>query len=117
MKVAEERRFKDYMASVQSHVLTALAALVGRGDGVEQQRAKSLAVGVLQRRSKQDAPVWVSAVIALGEMLRPQDDKELAALARRIKRPPDSLVPKFGMIAFGRIGGEFAFEQLRLAYR
>jgi len=110
------RRFTDQRAGPQSHVLTAIAALAGRGDGLEQQRAKALVADQLGR-PRLDAMVYRSATIALGQMLAPEDDDYFEILARRVAQPPDPLVRKLGMIAFGEIGGEAAFQQLRAALR
>ncbi|MCK5943420.1 MAG: HEAT repeat domain-containing protein, partial [Planctomycetes bacterium] len=63
-----------------------------------------------------EAATYVSAVIALGELLEHSDTEAIATLVKHVRRPRDSLVPKFAMIALGEIGGDTAFEQLRDAF-
>jgi len=110
-----DRRLIEDAAAVQSHGLTALAALLGRGDSTLHQRAKDRIVEVLQRRG-QDATTYVSAVIALGKIAGPDDAPQVAALVRAVTQPADSLVPKFGMIAMGEIGGEVCRAHLERAF-
>jgi HEAT repeat protein len=110
-----ERRFRDQTVAVQSHALTALAALVGRGDGVDQRRAKALVLERLEQ-GRAEPTVLISATIALGRLLQPADEEAYQVLARRIALPPDPMVRNLGMIALGEIGGEASLEHLRRAY-
>tara|TARA_R110002096_G_scaffold13786_6_gene48585 strand:+ start:470 stop:2380 length:1911 start_codon:yes stop_codon:yes gene_type:complete len=109
-------RMRDKAAAVQSHGLTALAALLGRGDSSAHERAKELMVDVLTSRN-QEATTYVSAIIALGEIASPDDKPQMDALLRAVSRPSDSLMPKFGMIAFGKIGGKACRDQLERAFQ
>ena len=75
------------------------------------------AVEVLSRGRDADASIYVSAVIALGEVADPGDTDALDVLVKHVRRPRDSLIPKFAMIAFGKIGGQVAFDQLAETFR
>lgn len=112
----QKRRMRDQDGAVQSHGLTALAALLGHGDSSSHQRAKELIVSVLKRRN-QEAATYVSATIALGNLTSPGDKPQIDALVRAVSRPADSLVPKFGMIAFGKIGGKTCLDHLKRAFK
>lgn len=112
----QKKRLRDKQAAVQSHGLTALAGLLGKGDSSVHERAKELVVDVLNKRSQQ-ATTYVSAIIALGELAGPDDQPLLDALKRAVQRPSDSLMPKFGMIAYGKIGGKAARDQLERTFK
>ncbi|MFT7536321.1 MAG: HEAT repeat protein [Hyphomicrobiaceae bacterium] len=112
----QQRRMRDKASAVQSHGLTALAALLGRGNSSAHERAKELMADVLKSRS-QETTTYISAIIALGEIVSPDDKVPMDALLRAVSRPSDSLMPKFGMIAFGKIGGKVCREQLERAFK
>ncbi|MFT4513059.1 MAG: hypothetical protein ACI89X_003899 [Planctomycetota bacterium] len=112
----QQRRMRDKAGAVQSHGLTALAGLLGRGDSSAHERAKELMANVLKSRS-QEATTYISAIIALGEIISPDDKPQMDALLRAVSRPSDSLMPKFGMIAFGKIGGKVCRDQLERAFK
>jgi len=112
----QSRRMRDKASAVQSHGLTALAALLGRGDSSAHERAKELIVGVLKSRN-QETTTYISAIIALGEITSPDDKPQMDALLRAVTRPSDSLMPKFAMIAFGKIGGKQCRAQLERAFK
>lgn len=109
----QKRRMSSKLAVAQSHALTAMAMLARGGSEADRERVIEVAVDVLTRRRDAETASYVSAIIALGELVRPGDTAALDALVKHVKRPKDSLVPKFAMIAFGQIGGQVAFEQLR----
>lgn len=112
----QQRRLRDKASAVQSHGLTALAALLGPGDSSAHERAKELMANVLTSRS-QETTTYISAIIALGEIVSPGDKIQMDALLRAVSRPSDSLMPKFGMIAFGKIGGKVCREQLERTFK
>jgi len=109
-------RMSKKLAVVQSHALTAMAQLAKRGSSNDRERATQAAVEVLQRGRSAEAATYVSAMIALGELLQPTDHDAMQVLVKHVKQPKDSLVPKFAMIALGQIGGATAFEQLQKAF-
>jgi HEAT repeat protein len=109
----QKRRMSSKLAVAQSHAMTAMAMLARGGSQADRERVVEVALDVLTRRRDAETESYVSAVIALGELLRPTDTEALEVLVKHVKRPKDSLIPKFAMIAFGQIGGEVAFEQLR----
>ena len=111
------RRVSSKLAVAQSHALTALARLAAAGSRASRERVIERAVEVLSRGRDADASIYVSAVIALGEVAGPGDADALDVLVKHVRRPRDSLIPKFAMIAFGKIGGQVAFDQLAETFR
>jgi len=109
----QKRRMSSKLAVAQSHALPAMAMLARGGSAADRERVVELAVEVLTRRREAETASYVSAVIALGELLQPTDTEAIDVLVKHVKRPKDSLIPKFAMIAFGQIGGQVAYEQLR----
>ena len=62
------RRVSSKLAVAQSHALTALARLAAAGSRASRERVIERAVEVLSRGRDADASIYVSAVIALGEV-------------------------------------------------
>lgn len=112
-----ERRLSSKLAVAQSHALTAFAQLARNSSDQDRERGIRLAVDVLERGREAETATYVSATIALGELLQPKDSEAIAVLVKQVRHPRDSLIPKFAMIAFGQIGGQTAFEQLAKAFR
>ncbi len=90
---------------IQSHAVTALAALVGRGDRFDPKGTyKAMILEILKDRRKR---TWMdqSAVLALGEMATPEDEEISKALQEYFKRGRDEQAKNFCGIALGQIGG------------
>lgn len=95
---------------VQAHVPTAVARLLGRGDGDDHRRHLASWIEELESRDRADG-VHQSIVLAIGEIAPPPESGELAAAASATlweyyRRGKDQQARYFALIALGRIGGE-----------
>jgi len=101
---------KDVFAQVQSHALTAIANLVGRGD--EKGTVKQRVLDILEGKQYKQ---WMhqSAILALGQMAVPEDTKICEAIQDYGSKGRDEQAKYFTCIALGQIGGEKNRDYLR----
>ncbi len=89
---------------VQSHVPVAIAQLIGRG-GDKTRRYTEMFLTDLS--AKKRSP-WIrqSAVLALGQLCKAEDDAASRELVRYYEQGKDQQARNFAVIALGQIGGE-----------
>lgn len=94
----------------QAHVATAVARLLGRGDGADHQHAKRRLAAQLDLTRRATADRRQGAAIALGAMCMPaelsdRDGAHVDLLARSAVDAPDIQTRCFAIMALARIGG------------
>lgn len=96
---------------VQAHVPTAVAKLLGRGNGTRHRQYKQLYCNVLTGTGRPTADNSRSAAIALGRLalppeLEPRDARCSEALLRYFRTGRDQQTRYLALIALGQIGGD-----------
>ena len=102
---------------MQAHVATAVARLLGRGDGPDHQQAKRRFAAQLDLVRRAPGERRQGAALALGSMCLPAELSEhdaghVALLARNAADSPDPQTRWFATMALARIGGADARARL-----